>query len=213
MNIFGIRIDNFSRREILEKIELFLSNGRFHQIATVNPEFILQAQKDKEFRNILNESELNVADGIGIWFAFIRYGKYLRARFAGADLMHEILSMADEKKLAVFLAVSKDGLSSYEEIHSALLKKYPNVQFFGDKIEHLDLNYNLETKSCRLFLCNFGAPQQEKFINSLKNDILGVAMGVGGSFDFVTGKIRRAPKIMQKLGLEWCISFSNKSNF
>ena len=64
-------------------------------------------------------------------------------------------------------------------------------------------NYELKTKNYELFLCNFGAPYQEKFINSLKNDILWVAMGVGGSFDYVTGKTKRAPKIMRIFGLEW----------
>ena len=203
MNISGVRIDNLSKKEILEKIESFLGDGRFHQIATINPEFILEAQRDAEFKNILNNSDLNVADGVGIYFAFLRFGKLLKARIAGADLMHEILKMADKNKLPVFLAVNKNGLSLYEEIKNVLSLKYPNIQFFGENINLQNINYELKTKNYELFLCNFGAPYQEKFINSLKNDILWVAMGVGGSFDYVTGKTKRAPKIMRIFGLEW----------
>jgi N-acetylglucosaminyldiphosphoundecaprenol N-acetyl-beta-D-mannosaminyltransferase len=214
MEILDVRIDNLSHSEILEKIELFLSDDKFHQIATVNPEFILEAQKDAEFKDILNNSALNVADGIGIWFAFLRFGKLLKARIAGADLMHEILKIADEKRLLVFLAINKNGLSLYEEIKDALSLKYPDIQFFGEDIDPTATNYELQTISPwrdtaeavanhKLLLCNFGAPQQEKFINSMKNDIIGVAIGVGGSFEFITGKIRRAPKIMRILGLEW----------
>ena len=203
MNILGIRIDNLSKKEILEKIESFLSDGSFHQIATINPEFILETQKDEEFKNILNGCDLNVADGVGIWFAFLRFGKILKTRIAGADLMDDILKMADEKRLSVFLAVNKNGLSSYAEIKNVLSLKYPSIEFYGDSIDPKNTVYNLSPKTYNLILCNFGAPYQEKFINSLKNDILGVAMGIGGSFDFVTGKIKRAPKIMRIFGLEW----------
>ena len=241
MNILGVRIDNLSYSEVLEKIESFLGDGNFHQVATVNPEFILEAQKDEEFKNILNGCDLNIADGVGIKFAFWRFGKLLKTRIAGADLMDKILEMADAKKISVFLAVNKNGLSLYEDVKNALSLRYPNVQFFGEDIDSKELNYKLEANEANIYklvLCNFGAPYQEKFINSLKdgkpphlyaklqNNMplgkknalnnenlslqhqrcggkIGVAMGVGGSFDYVTGKTKRAPKIMRIFGLEW----------
>lgn len=211
MNILEVRIDNFSKKEILEKIESFLNDGNFHQVATINPEFILEAQKDDEFKNILNNSDLNVADGVGIWFAFLRFGKLLKARIAGADLMHEILKMADEKKLAVFLAVNKNGLSSYKETRDVLSKKYPNIKFDGSDIDPMTTNYKPRTMNYELLLCNFGAPYQEKFINSLKDAKISIAMGVGGSFDYITGKSKRAPKIMRIFGLEWLWRLIQKS--
>lgn len=225
--VLGVKVDNLEKKEILEKIESFLIDGQTHQIATINPEFILEAQKDEEFKNILNGCDLNIADGIGIWFAFLRFGKLLKSRIAGADLMNEILKIVDEKKLSVFLAVNKNGLSSYEEVYGALFKRYPNIKFDGADIDpqcHSDppvggeesqeiINNNIVTgsfafaqddkKNIDILFVNFGAPYQEKFINSLKNDIIGVAMGVGGSFDYETRKAKRAPKIMRQLGLEW----------
>jgi N-acetylglucosaminyldiphosphoundecaprenol N-acetyl-beta-D-mannosaminyltransferase len=204
MNILGVRIDNFSKKEILEKIESFLIDGKFHQIATVNPEFILEAQKNAEFKNILNNSDLNITDGIGIWFAFLRFRKLLKTRIAGVDLMQDILKMADEKKLSVFLAVNKNGLSSYEEARDALSKKYPDIKFSGANLDPLTFSsYQIPNTAYQILFCNFGAPQQEKFLNSLKNDIIGLAIGVGGSFDYITGKAKRAPKIMRIFGLEW----------
>lgn len=204
MKVLDVRIDNLSRSEILEKIESFLGDSKFHQIATINPEFILEAQKDEEFKNILNSCDLNVADGVGIWFAFLRFGKLLKSRIAGADLMQDILKMADEKNLSVFLAVNKNGLSSYEEIKNILSKEYSNIKFSGADLDFSNF-YQYETRDTKyeILLCNFGAPYQEKFINSVKNDILGIAMGVGGSFDYITGKTKRAPKIMRIFGLEW----------
>ncbi len=204
MEILGVKIDNLSRKEVLEKVESFLHEDKFHQIATVNPEFILKAEKDEEFKNILNQSDLNVADGIGIWFAFLRFGKWLKARLAGADLAQEILGMANEKKLSVFLAINKNGLSSYEEIIRVLSQKYPDIEFSGANLDPLSFSsYDMQNTKYEILFCNFGAPYQEKFINSVKDAKISVAMGVGGSFDFITGKVKRAPKIMRYFGLEW----------
>ena len=204
MEILGVKIDNLSRKEVLEKVELFLHEDKFHQIATVNAEFILQAQKDSDFKNILNNCDLNVADTISIRYAFLRFGKWLKARIAGADLMHEILKIANEKKLSVFLAVNKNGLSSYEEIIKVLSQKYPNIEFSGANLDPLSFSsYDIQNTKYEILFCNFGAPFQEKFINSVKDAKIRVAMGVGGSFDFITGKVKRAPKIMRYFGLEW----------
>jgi len=88
--ILGIRIDNLTKIEIQQKVESFLTGDKFHQIATINPEFILAAQENMEFKNILNSCDLNIADGFGIKLAFWRYGKFLKYRMAGIDLMNNI---------------------------------------------------------------------------------------------------------------------------
>lgn len=210
MKILGVKIDNLSQKEILEKIESFLVDGSWHQIATINPEFILRAQKEEEFRNILNRCDLNVADGIGIRFAFWRFGKFLQCRMAGADLMLEILRLADEKKLGVFLVASDRGLSSCEETCAAILKKFPNLKIGGINLDKNTTKYQLPDTKYHILFCNFGAPEQEKFLRRLadslknaKNAKICLAMGVGGSFDYLTGKVRRAPVLMRKIGLEW----------
>lgn len=204
MDILDVRIDNLTKDEIILKIKGYLNEPKFHQIATVNAEFILQAQEDSKFKNILNNCDLNVADTISIRYAFLRFGKWLKARIAGADLMQEILKIANEKKLSVFLAINKNGLSSYEEIRNTLSSKYPNIEFGGANLNPLDFSsYDIQNTKYEILLCNFGAPFQEKFINSVKDAKISVAMGVGGSFDFITGKVKRAPKIMRYFGLEW----------
>lgn len=225
MKILGVRIDNFSKKEILEKIEFFLTEEKFHQIATVNPEFILRAKKDSEFKSILNKTDLNVADGVGIWYAFLRYSNKLNDRIAGVDLMQKILQIADEKKLSLFLAIHKNGLSSFEEIKKVLNERYPNIEVFGGDIDSRKNKKIIPVVNQDLVLCNFGFPVQEKFINLLKNKQnsslqlsgcrgkIRLAMGVGGSFDFVTGKISRAPHWMQKIGLEWLWRFAQEPRY
>ncbi|HMN19509.1 MAG TPA: WecB/TagA/CpsF family glycosyltransferase [Candidatus Moranbacteria bacterium] len=204
MHILGVRIDNFLKEEILEKIESFLGEEKLHRIATVNPEMVLLAQERDEFREVLNTCDLNVADGIGIKFAFLRQGGKLKCRFAGADLMHAVLGMAQKRGMDVFLAARKDGLSSWQETAAALRKKYPRIEFSGDNIDLRNLSsYRIPDAGYQLLLCSFGAPSQELFISRIKNDKIRLAIGVGGAFDFATGKIRRAPLFMRVLGLEW----------
>ena len=201
--ILGIRIDNLTKIEIQQKVESFLTEDKFHQIATINPEFILAAQENMEFKNILNSCNLNIADGFGIKLAFWRYGKNLKCRLAGVDLMMEILQIANEKRLSVFLAANKNGLSSWEETRDAILKTYPNLEITGENINILDTNYKPPTTNYQLIFCSFGAPQQEIFLRSQKGGKIRLAMGVGGSFDYLTGKTSRAPQFLRHMGLEW----------
>jgi len=199
MEILGVRVDNLKKDEILFKIKEFLNSSDFHQIATVNPEFILAAQKDKEFQNVLNSCDLNVADGMGINLAFWKLGKKLQCRMAGIDLMLKILKIANEKKLKIFLAAKGGGLSTWEETKNAINKLFPELIIEGKNLESSEPI----TTDCEIVFCNFGAPEQEKFLNRLKSDKIKLAMGVGGSFDYLTGKISRAPRWMRKIGLEW----------
>lgn len=197
--ILGVKVDNLKKEEILARVNEFLISNNFHQIATVNAEFILHAQKDIDFLNVLNACDLNVADTISIKYAFWRYGKNLKYRIAGIDLMLEILKIANEKKLKIFLATSKRGLSTFEETKSEINKLFPELIIEGRNLE----NCEPITVDCELVFCNFGAPEQEKFLNNLKSDKIKLAMGVGGSFDYLTRKLTRAPRWMQKIGLEW----------
>jgi N-acetylglucosaminyldiphosphoundecaprenol N-acetyl-beta-D-mannosaminyltransferase len=166
----------------------------------------LRAQKDERFRNILNGCDLNVADGIGLKYAFWRYGRHLKNRISGVDLMQETLKMANKNKLEVFLAASTSGLSTWHETANQLRKKYPSIVFNGAAIG-LEEAANWHIPHCDVLLCNFGAPVQEVFIDSKKRDTIKLAMGVGGAFDFVCKKIPRAPKMMRDLGLEWLWRF------
>jgi N-acetylglucosaminyldiphosphoundecaprenol N-acetyl-beta-D-mannosaminyltransferase len=199
--LLDVKIDNLTKAEIRQKVASFLVEDKFHQIATVNPEFILEAQKNITFRNILNSCALNIADGFGIKLAFLRWGKIFKFRMAGADLINEILQIANTKKLSVFLAIRKNGLSNFTEIKSTLQKLYPNLEIIGKDLNIHDTLYIIP--NIDIIFCNFGAPQQEIFLNNLKNARIRLAMGVGGSFDYLTGKTPRAPQFLRQMGLEW----------
>lgn len=204
MKIFGIEIDDLSREDVISRVREFLDEPRFHRIATVNPEFLLRAEKDPGFHYSLAAADLRIADGFGIVLAGLLRGKRF-TRFAGADLTEEILEIADEKKLSVYLAVRADGLCTFEEVKAAILKKYPNIIIDGADIRVSSHASYLISHASSIILCNFGAPEQEYFLESLreKMSMVRLAMGVGGSFDFMTDKVKRAPERMRAIGLEW----------
>lgn len=204
MNILGIDIDESSRGEIHARVEGFLCKDSFHRIATVNPEFLVEADRNPVFRDALRAADLRVADGFGIVLAGLLLGRRI-VRYPGTDLMMHILEKAEREGLGIFLAIRKDGLSSYGEIRSALLKRYPNILIDGADVDiSSDASCIIRHASSVLF-CNFGAPEQELFLESLRSNpgSIRLAMGVGGAFDFLTGKRKRAPKWMRALGLEW----------
>lgn len=188
-----IQIDNLTREEAIKKINFFLQGDSFRRIATINPEFLLLSEKDDSFKQVLLAADLRLSDGVGMNLLFWRKGETLKARIPGADLLHDILKRSEEMGLEVYLALREDGLSSSQEIRSALFLLYPRL-ILTDKLSE-----------AKVVFCNFGAPVQEVFLASLKAEpyVIRLAMGVGGSFDYITGKLKRAPKWMRVIGLEW----------
>ncbi len=205
MHIFGIRIDELNKKEIFGKIQEFLDDGKQHYIVTPNPEILLQAGTDEEFFYVLNQADLNVPDGVGLKFAFWAMFKNLKI-YPGADLTKDILKIASEKKLKVVILNWKDGLSTAQDIEDKLQVTSCKLQIIdSDRKASNDVIQKIKQFSPDILFCTFGAPHQEKFIHHNLNKFpsIKLAIGVGASFDYISGKARRAPLVFRKLGLEW----------
>ncbi len=207
INILGILVDKITKKEALDKIESWLNKSGQHYIVTPNPEIVLASQKDEELKNIFNKADMVIADGIGLVFASYLQLKFL-ARVSGSDLTNQILKLAREKKYRVYFLNWEKGLSETEEIKKSIKNKYQPIEIEGEGIARDGKNLNLskiqEFGPDILFIA-LGAPWQEKIIaNFLKYlPSVKVAMAIGGTLDFVTGKIRRAPLFFRLIGLEW----------
>lgn len=212
--ILGVKIDEYSFLEVMQKITIFLNSKSFHQIVTVNPEFIVAAQADKEFLNILNEADLSVVDGFGLKFAALITRKKIGERITGVDLTWELAKLAERTNYSIFLLGAGVGVA--EKTAKRLKTLYPKLKIAGtysggpnDKKTY----EALKKAKPDILLVAFGAPKQDKFIYELKShysdlgfrisDLPKVAMGVGGTFDYIAGVIPRAPLWMRSLGFEW----------
>ena len=200
VEILGVRIDNLTMEEALQKVDGFLKDGHQHYIVTPNPVFLVKAQKDKEFKEILNLADLAVPDGIGLVFASWFLGQPLKERITGIDLMEKICQKAMQKKWPVFLLGGQPHVT--EKAVDNLRKKY-----LGLEVKRMRIGQRLEQPAV-LFVA-LGASKQEKWINDnlRKMPSVRLAIGVGGSFDFISGRVQRAPKFLQTIGLEWLWRF------
>lgn len=207
ITILGVRVDDFSVRETKEKILNFLENGPGKKfIATLNPEIVLKAHRDEKYRKTLNSADLNICDGFGLRLAGFLKGKKMKARFTGVETADFLLENAQKRDFRVLVIVVDSSLSMPEEIERAINKKYPGLSVKSEYyLPSQSWFENAIMKKAEIVFVNFGAPQQEEFIfeNREKFPNAKILVGVGGTFDFLTGKIARAPGFLRALGLEW----------
>jgi N-acetylglucosaminyldiphosphoundecaprenol N-acetyl-beta-D-mannosaminyltransferase len=218
--ILGVRIDNLTMNQALQRIEGFLTDGRQHYIVTPNPEFLILAQKDRRFRRILNQADLAIPDGVGLIFASWFLRQPLKRRVAGTDLMEKICQRAASREWPVFLVGGQTGTA--EKATANLKSRYPGLKiggcsFGGDPFDYKDLQTEQNRpdladrtsqtgplQSTILFVA-LRMPKQEKWIaqNLAKLPSVRLAIGVGGAFNFISGRVRRAPRPFRLAGLEW----------
>lgn len=252
MMILGIRIDSFSKPQILAKISEFLRSGKGHLIATPNPEMLVDAEHDWFFKQALNRADLAVADGVGLaWAARYLYEEKI-TRWAGVDLMEKICEMAAGQGKSVYLVGGEEGIA--EKAGGKLQKKYAGLKIagaekgivFGCHPEHhacrqagsegslstksedssalprndnsrylIGLEFDVDENNKMLeriraaapdiLFVAFGHGKQEKWLAEFLSQLpsVRIGMGVGGAFDYISGRIRRAPTLARQLGLEW----------
>lgn len=191
MEIAGMKIDSLSRKEVFEKIDGFLTDGLQHYCVLPYSGFVVRANRDEEFRRIINQADLSLCDGRGLMMVSCLFGYPIKEQIAGVDLVREIC----QRYSKVFLF----GSSSEVVMKTASLFNVDSSDGYSDPLEKIN-----QVKPEILFV-GLGMPKQEKWIvkNLKKMPSVKLAVAVGGSFDFISGRIRRAPKIFQVSGLEW----------
>lgn len=209
LSILGVQVHEVTTAEALAQVRRFMREPRVHQIATVNPEFIMKAQEDEAFRQVLNQADLCIADGVGLLLAGRWLGQPLPGRVAGSDLVYELAGLAAEKSWRIFLLGAAPGVA--QNAAAVLQSKYPNLQIAGtypgspDPAENADIVRRIIDCEADMLFVAYGAPRQDLWIARNRQALGGVrlTMGVGGSFDFIAGKAVRAPHWIQQIGLEW----------
>ena len=209
-DMLGVRITKSSKRELLSRLGADLKHGRQSAIFTPNSQMLLAASKDRELRKLLNSSELNIPDGVGVRLAARLRGGRLES-MSGIDLAEELLSVAASKGYRVFFLGAKRGVA--EKAAENMRVRYPTLQICGvhhgyfDKsgAENAAVLKKIRTAAPDILFVCFGFPAQEKWIadNLASLPSVKLAMGLGGSLDVWSGNIRRAPLLIQKAGLEW----------
>ncbi|WNS78288.1 WecB/TagA/CpsF family glycosyltransferase [Domibacillus sp. DTU_2020_1001157_1_SI_ALB_TIR_016] len=181
-------------------------------IVTANPEIVMKARKDSSFYEVISAADMITPDGIGIIYASKILGYSLKERVGGYDMIHALLEHREHTGAATKLFL----LGSTEDVVAAagekLTELYGHAQVMGthhgyfekDSDEERLIVERISREKPDLLLVGAGNPKQEEFIHRFKNELGATVMiGVGGSFDILSGRICRAPELFRKLGLEW----------
>ena len=176
-------------------------------IVTANPETFMISEKDKDIKNMLLDDKVTmVPDGIGVLKAGKKIGVNIEERITGIDIANKLLEMGNELNKSIYLFGSKQEVIDSMEI--VLKEKYPNIKLIGSSNGYIFNKDDVYSKAAKLepdiVLVALGIPLQEKLIyKHLDKFKKGIFVGVGGSFDVMSGHKKRAPKIFIKMNLEW----------
>lgn len=213
VDVAGFPVDNVTMIEALSCIEGFVLSGAPHFGVAINPEKLIKAKQDTALTKVLRKSDLNFCDGVGvIWAVRLFYHERLKARVTGVDLFLNLLSMANEKHWRLYLLGT--SAETIERVAGIVRERYPGAVVVGwhdgyfTAGDEPDVISGIAQAHPDLLFVGMGSPKQEKFIfRALPQMDVPFSMGVGGSYNVLSGEFKRAPSRVQRLGLEWLYRF------
>jgi len=203
--VLNCPVDLVSCDKAIEIANNAIVESRNFHIVTINPEMIMNAQTNAEFLNLLNNSDLNIMDGVGVRLA-LKFRGINKAQIRGVDFSRELIKLASEKEYRIaFLGAKEEVIKKACENFKL---EYPNLNIVYSRNGYFDnleqICEEIKTANPQILLVGMGSPYQEEIIVKLKNILQGCTMiGVGGSFDVFSGIVKESPVIYRKLGLEW----------
>lgn len=223
--VLGVRVDRIGQQQALDAMERMIAEYRAgegeegregeldagmtcRQIITVNPEFVMAAQQNAAFRAAINGAALVLADGTGVVWAARYLGQPVPERVTGVDTLPLLAQRCAEHGYRVYLLGAAEGVA---ELAAARLRELaPGLEIAGTyagspaRDEEEAIIERVRAAQADVLCVAYGAPAQDVWIQrNLARLPVAIALGVGGAFDFLAGRQKRAPKVMQKLGIEW----------
>jgi N-acetylglucosaminyldiphosphoundecaprenol N-acetyl-beta-D-mannosaminyltransferase len=209
--ILDVHMHRVTLAAVCERMEDFIRSGRPHQIVTVNMDFIRLARQDPAFRAAVNAADLVVPDGVPVLWTARLLRQPLGERVTGVDLVEQGAALAAARGYRIFLLGAAPGVA--DAAAAALVRRYPGLCVAGTYAPPIgpftteeDARMVAAVRAARphLLFVAFGAPRQELWIRAhLEELAVPVCVGVGGTFNFLSGAIPRAPVWMRRAGLEW----------
>lgn len=205
--VLGVRVDCLDMEASLDRIEQFVDAGGHHLVATVNPEFVMRARVDQDFARVLESADLCLADGSGVVWAARRQGCAMREPVTGVDLIPPLAALCARRGFRIFLLGAAPGVAN--DLATRLRVEYPELEVEAhagtpDPSADVATLALIRAHKPQVLLVAYGHPKQELWIDRMRESLgVAVAMGVGGSFDYLTGRIPRAPTWMRRARLEW----------
>jgi N-acetylglucosaminyldiphosphoundecaprenol N-acetyl-beta-D-mannosaminyltransferase len=212
ITLLDIPIDNLTMAEASDTIVALAFSRRFHQVCFVNADCVNISFRNQEYKNILCSAKQVLADGIGVRLAGHMLHQNIRENVNGTDMLPFLCSALDKAGLGLYLLGGLPGVP--ERTAAWISAKYPSLEICGvrngyfSSEEEAEVLDTIRQSGAQVLLVAMGVPRQEKWIFSHRDKLDGtVCIGVGGLFDFYSGRIPRAPVWMRELGMEWLYRF------
>ncbi len=206
--IHDVYVDSIKMSEAVDKVISFTLGNKNHIIFTPNAEIMMQAQRDKELKSILNSSDMLVADGAGVILASKILGKNLPEKVSGIDLVKNTFEKTKGTKVSYFLFGGKPH--AVESAYKNIISKYEGINIAGIRNgyfspeEEQQIIDEINASGADILLVGLGAPKQEKWIYKNRSKLnVKVSIGVGGAIDVFAGTAKLAPEFLRRNGLEW----------
>jgi len=208
VEILGLPVHNVDMPEALSAIRRFVRQGSPHHIVTADASMLVMAQEDPELRSIIANADMVTPDSIGVLWAAGRKKQTLRERVSGVEIAERLCAESAEQDYRMYFLGAAPGVAAAAA--DRMREKYPGAcivgardGFFSREEDESVVNEVVATRANILFVA-MGIPKQEKWIQCHRHKLgCAVLIGVGGTFDVLSGQVRRAPRIMQVLRLEW----------
>ena len=215
VRIMDINIDALTMDETITEVEKFVISKKPLHLMGVNADKLNLCKTDEKLKKIVEKSEIINADGASVILASKYLGKELPERVAGIDLMQKLLELSEKKEYTTYFFGAK------QEVLDKMLEKfkvsYPNLKIVGVRNGYFtdselpQIEADIREKNPDFVFVGITSPKKEYIVQDfLDNGLNSVFMGVGGSFDVLSGTIPRAPKWMQKANLEWLFRVANE---
>jgi N-acetylglucosaminyldiphosphoundecaprenol N-acetyl-beta-D-mannosaminyltransferase len=208
LEILGCRLDPIDADEATARALELARSGAGAQIVTLGTEMVVYAQHDPRFRAIVNGAALSLCDTVGLLAVARRRGAPLRGRVAGVELIERLCSAAAKEGLPVYFFGGSEGVA---DAAAAILRaRHPDLIVAGTRNGYFRddeapaIAAAIARTGARLLFVGLGSPRQEYWLREhLRETACGAGIGVGGSFDVISGRIARAPHLVRRFGLEW----------
>lgn len=202
----GVSVGKYSYEQLQRNVLADINEDKKALIVAINPEKVLTAQRDPKLIKVLNAAKYQIADGVGIILASRLKRGQIRERITGIDTFLHLCEMAADHGKTVFLYGAKPGI--VDRTKEELEKQFPSLQIVGtmhgyEQDQQL-IKEKINQASPDILFVALGSPSQEYWIVENMEELeVKVFQGVGGSFDVISGQVKRAPAFFQKIGCEW----------
>lgn len=209
-------VNNVGFNEAISYIDYLIQNKNNSYIVPINVDVVVKAEKDKELNKIIDEADLTLIDGTPLmWISKLNKKPFVE-KISGSDLVPKVIELASKKKYRVFIIGGKEGIAerakiNIENIYDGInvVGVYaPPLGFENDDFELSKINKMISDLNIDILIVCFGCPKQEKWIYKNRDKYNAkVSICAGATVDFLAGNVKRAPKWMSNVGLEWFYRF------